>query len=121
MLQETVPGEVQELLEDHGLRQELRASLGEAFDLQRLTARVSTGRASPRDLVAVAKTLALLPRIKARVTARRSALRHVIDTFFNGSVEQAVSTLIDESAGSLSPEELDRLYDSIHRARGQGR
>lgn len=65
---------VGELVEDYSLRQDLRASLGEAFDLQRLTARVSTGRASPRDLVAVAKTLALLPRIKARVTARRSAL-----------------------------------------------
>ena len=41
---------VGELLDEHGLRQELRASLAEASDLQRLTARVSTGRASPRDL-----------------------------------------------------------------------
>ena len=40
------------------LRQELRDALGEAFDLQRLTARVSTGRASPRDLAAVGRTLA---------------------------------------------------------------
>ena len=55
------------------LRQELRASLSEAFDLQRLTARVSTGRASPRDLAAVGRTLRLLPRLKAKVTARRAA------------------------------------------------
>jgi BlaI family penicillinase repressor len=52
--------------------------------------------------------------------ARRSALRHMIDTFFDGSVEQVVSTLIDESAGSLSPQQLDRLHDLIHRARVQG-
>src|SRR5579863_9114390 len=40
--------------------------------------------------------------------ARRSALRHVVDTFFDGSVEQAVSTLIDESAHSLTTQQLDR-------------
>jgi BlaI family transcriptional regulator, penicillinase repressor len=53
--------------------------------------------------------------------ARRSALRHVVDTFFDGSVEQVVSTLIDESATSLSHEELDRLHSLISRARSQGR
>jgi DNA mismatch repair protein MutS len=65
---------VEELLHDHGLRAELRAALRDAFDLQRLTARISTGRASPRDLRSVAKTLELLPRVKARVTARQSGL-----------------------------------------------
>ncbi len=53
--------------------------------------------------------------------ARRSALRHVIDTFFDGSVEQAVSTLLDDSSSSLSPDELDRLHTLIGRARRQGR
>ena len=52
--------------------------------------------------------------------ARRSALRHIVDTFFDGSVEQVVSTLIDESAGTLSAQQLDRLYDLIRRARAQG-
>jgi DNA mismatch repair protein MutS len=65
---------VAEFKEEHGLRGELREALGEAFDLQRLTARVSTGRASPRDLASVARTLRLLPRIKAKVTARSAAL-----------------------------------------------
>jgi DNA mismatch repair protein MutS len=65
---------VAELAGDHALRQELRAALDGAADLQRLTARASTGRASPRDLAAVARTLGLLPRLKARVTARRAAL-----------------------------------------------
>jgi DNA mismatch repair protein MutS len=65
---------VAELKDEQGLREELRERLGGAFDLQRLTARVSTGRASPRDLSGVARTLRLLPPIKAKVTARRAAL-----------------------------------------------
>jgi DNA mismatch repair protein MutS len=65
---------VAELLDEQALRQQLRDALAGAFDLQRLTVRVSTGRASPRDLAHVADTLALLPRVKARVAARRSAL-----------------------------------------------
>jgi DNA mismatch repair protein MutS len=65
---------VAELLEDHSLRGQLRDSLHEAYDLQRLTARSSTGRASPRDLAAIGRTLRLLPRIKAKMTARQSVL-----------------------------------------------
>jgi DNA mismatch repair protein MutS len=65
---------VAELKDAHARRQELRTGLDEAFDLQRLTARVSTGRASPRDLAAVAQTLRLLPHLKAKITARRAAL-----------------------------------------------
>jgi DNA mismatch repair protein MutS len=65
---------VAELRKDHGLRSEVQQILGEMFDLQRLTARVSTGRASPRDLAAVAGTLRLLPKLKAKVTARSSSL-----------------------------------------------
>lgn len=65
---------VAELHADHQLRQELRTILDAATDLQRLTARASTGRATPRDLVAVAKTLQLLPRLKAKLTGRKAAL-----------------------------------------------
>ena len=48
--------------------------LREAYDLQRLTARVATGRASPRDLRFLANTLALLPRIKAKLCGRKAPL-----------------------------------------------
>jgi DNA mismatch repair protein MutS len=65
---------VAELADENQLRQELRDVLRDGFDLQRLTARVSTGRASPRDLGAVSGTLRLLPRLKAKLTARRAAL-----------------------------------------------
>jgi DNA mismatch repair protein MutS len=64
---------VAEFKDEPALRQDIRALLQETYDLQRLTARVSTGRASPRDLAAIARTLRLLPRLKARVSARKSA------------------------------------------------
>jgi len=65
---------VAELTGEQQLRQAIRTELAEVFDLQRLTARVSTGRAMPRDLAAIARTLRLLPKLKAKVTARRAAL-----------------------------------------------
>ncbi len=63
---------VAELTREAAMRDDLRSALGQAYDLERLAARVGTGRASPRDLVALARTLALLPRIKARLAARGS-------------------------------------------------
>jgi DNA mismatch repair protein MutS len=65
---------VAELKDEAGLRGELREILADASDLQRLTSRASTGRASPRDLAGIGRSLRLLPRIKAKVTARRAAL-----------------------------------------------
>ena len=60
---------VEELHQDAVLCHDLREQLEQAYDLQRLTARVATGRASPRDLGFLAHTLSLLPRIKARLCA----------------------------------------------------
>ena len=53
--------------------------------------------------------------------AGRSALRDVVATFFAGSAEEAVATLIDMNERKLSGEELDRLADLIDRAREEGR
>ncbi len=50
--------------------------------------------------------------------AKRSALRHMLDTFFNGSPEQMMAALLD---GKPSPEELDRIAAMIESARAQGR
>jgi predicted transcriptional regulator len=57
----------------------------------------------------------------ARGDARRSALAHVVQTFFAGSVEQAVAALVESSRTKLSREELDRLSDLIDRAKKEGR
>lgn len=56
----------------------------------------------------------------AREKAKRSAVRHLIHTFFNGSAEQAVTTLLDESSSKLSSDELDRLTELIEKARSKG-
>jgi len=53
----------------------------------------------------------------ARETARRSALRHMLATFFDGSVEQTVAALLDLSAAGLSQEDLDRIGRLIEDAR----
>ena len=48
------------------LRETLREQLRGVYDLERLLARVATGRASPRDLSFVGRTLAALPKLKAQ-------------------------------------------------------
>jgi predicted transcriptional regulator len=53
--------------------------------------------------------------------AGRSALSHVVSTFFAGSAEDAVATLLDMNERKLSAEELARLARLIHRARQEGR
>ncbi|HEV8480585.1 MAG TPA: DNA mismatch repair protein MutS [Candidatus Eisenbacteria bacterium] len=58
---------VQAWVERPTARERLRESLGRAHDLERLTARLAAGKAGPRDLVALATTLALVPEIAATV------------------------------------------------------
>jgi BlaI family penicillinase repressor len=55
-----------------------------------------------------------------RDAARRSALRHMVSTFFGGSVEQTVAALLDLSAANLSPEDLDRISNLIEDAKKEG-
>jgi DNA mismatch repair protein MutS len=70
---------VAELLADSALRADLRAALDRSHDLERLSARAATFRASPRDLSCLARTLALLPRIKARLAERGSPLLNELE------------------------------------------
>jgi len=60
-----------------------------------------------------------LPTV-ARDNAKRSALRHILQTFFDGSAEQAISALLDDASARLSPAELDRLARLIDTARKSG-
>jgi BlaI family penicillinase repressor len=57
------------------------------------------------------------PRIP-RENARRTALRHLVKTFFDGSVEQTVAALLDEVSGKLERQDLDRLRELIGRPEG---
>ena len=59
-----------------------------------------------------------LPTV-ARAKAQRSALTRVVQTFFEGSAEQAMTALLEQ--GALSQEDLDRLSQLIENARQEGR
>ncbi len=61
-----------------------------------------------------------LPAV-ARNDARKSALSHVVTTFFDGSVEQVVATLVESSRSKLSRDELERLAQLIEKAKKEGR
>ena len=56
----------------------------------------------------------------ARDSAKRSALRHLVQTFFEGSTSQAMSALLDSSASKISDAELGRLRRMLDEARKRG-
>jgi len=56
----------------------------------------------------------------ARHAARKSALRHLVETFFDGSSEKAVAALLGGDGSKLTDEQLDRIADLIARARKEG-
>jgi len=55
-----------------------------------------------------------------RDVARRSALRHLVETFFEGSTEKTVATLLGGEISRISSEELDRLSRLIAKRRKEG-
>ena len=57
----------------------------------------------------------------SRETARRSALRRLVSTFFAGSVTQAVVALLEHGDTRLSEPELQKLEQMIEQARKEGR
>jgi BlaI family transcriptional regulator, penicillinase repressor len=60
-----------------------------------------------------------LPAVPREV-ARRSALRHLIETFFEGSAEKVVAALLGGEVSRMSPEQLERLARLITKDRKQG-
>jgi BlaI family penicillinase repressor len=56
-----------------------------------------------------------------REKAKRSAVKHLLDTFFSDSPEQIVAALLDVSSTRLTPEELDRMAQMIENAKEEGR
>jgi len=55
-----------------------------------------------------------------RHAARRTALRHVVETFFDGSAERVVGALLGGEAARLSTDELDRIAALVEKARRGG-
>ncbi|MCA8997853.1 MAG: DNA mismatch repair protein MutS [Planctomycetaceae bacterium] len=90
---------VEELTRDSKLSRDIRDCLGDAYDLQRLAARVATMRATPRDLSSLARTLALIPKLKAKLSGRSSDLLTVLESRLDlcGEVRNEIETsLVDE-------------------------
>jgi len=59
-----------------------------------------------------------------RRTVRKSALKHLVDTFFDGSIEKTVAALLGGEGAHVSDDELERLHQLIAKARkesGRGR
>ena len=61
-----------------------------------------------------------LPTV-GRDKAKRSAMKHMMDTLFAGSPEQIVAALLDVSATRLTREELDRMSEMIEKAKREGK
>src|SRR5215208_6705242 len=59
--------------------------------------------------------------IVPRESAQKSALRHIVSTFFGGSTAQAVAALLDDDAAQLSKQDIDRLARIIQDAKSEGR
>jgi predicted transcriptional regulator len=56
----------------------------------------------------------------ARHAARKSALRHLLQTFFDGSPEKVFAALLGGEGAKLSDEQLQRIADMIEKARKEG-
>jgi DNA mismatch repair protein MutS len=117
---------VAEIAADRTLAGDVQSLLKEAYDLERLTARVATLRASPRDLSSLARTLALLPRLKARLTGRHCAKLRSLDGNLDLCAEvrrDIEAAIVDEAplniadGGAIRPgfnAQLDELRDLSH-------
>ncbi len=51
---------------------------------------------------------------------RKSALRHLVDTFFDGSAEKTVAALLGGEGARLSEEQLGRIAELVEKARKEG-
>jgi len=61
-----------------------------------------------------------LPTV-ARHAARRAALRHLVETFFDGSAASAVTALLGRDAGRLTDDDLDRIDAIVQSARKEAK
>jgi predicted transcriptional regulator len=57
----------------------------------------------------------------AHRAARKSALRHLVDTFFDGSTEKVVGALLGGAGARLSDGELERIEALVAKAKKEGR
>ena len=114
---------IEELLAARELRAELAKHLADTSDIERIVGRVATSRAGPRDMLALGRTLAQIPAVKARLTARQSDLLAEIEAGLDllGDVRELLAAAIAADVplkladgGVIKPgynAEVDRLRD----------
>ena len=118
---------VEEFSQDAVLCRDIRDELSKVYDLQRLTAKVATLRASPRDLGCLARTLALLPKLKAKLFGRRAELLKLLEADLDLCAEvraDVEANLVDEpplltTDGGMIRDGFDAKLDELRElARG---
>ena len=110
------------------LYQRGRATVGEVMESLSGSPAYSTVRAQLRVLEAKAHVrheeqglrYVYLPTASPQI-AQRSALKHLLDTFFDGSPEKVVAALVGKERSRISDEELDRIARLIEQARREGK
>lgn len=97
------------LVADHSLREQLRQRLSQCGDLQRLTARASTGQASPRDVKAIGRSLRILPEVKSLLAGAHSAVQSALLIELNHRLDPLsdLYELIDSAIVDDAPTRLD--------------
>jgi DNA mismatch repair protein MutS len=120
---------VQELVNDSLTREEVRHQLGRLGDLERMTSRIATGVASPRDLAALRQSLQVLPELHAalqpvqtpRLQHLREAIRGMPDLvgfIARAIVDDPPATLKD---GGVIRDGFHAELDAIRRAQREGK
>lgn len=120
---------IEEFVRDNSLRSDVSTTLKETFDISRLLARVASGRTGPRDLQQVARTLAGLPQLKARLAERQPERLQFIEAHLHlcpalrGQLESALNDEcpIAAAEGNFIRTGFDQELDSLRELASGGK
>jgi DNA mismatch repair protein MutS len=120
---------VAELVEKTEVRERFRRLLSDMGDLERLAARIGTGRATPRDLLGLGRTLLILPEIKQILGRCSSDLMSRLDAALElcPEIRSAILTAISDNPpnnprdGGVIREEYHPLLDELRDAARGGK
>ncbi len=120
---------IEEIAGDRKLQSGLKEGLGSVYDMQRLIARVVTARTSPRDMLAISKTLAALPAIKAKLAGRKSTMLSQLESDLDLCPElraELESALVDPAPttardGNFLQPGYDKQLDSLRELASGGK
>ncbi len=120
---------IEELVEQFFEREELREYLGPIYDLERLMGRISYKTANPRDMLALKKSLEMLPHIKHIVSARTAKLFRQLEQDLDdlGDLYQLINHSICDDPpislrdGGIIKEGYDELVDTLRNSKTEGK